>query len=183
MPFTPENREKALEIVAQYPHAKSAIMPLAHLAQDQDGYLSKDAMREIAELVEVTPAEVNGTCSFYTMFKREPVGKLLVSVCTNVTCLVVGGLEIYETLNKQYGLDDDVAVEEVECLAKCDGGPCFQVNYEFVEKVTPQESIDVIEEYKSGKRVARTISGSLVDGKDVHHFSDVRSSTDTSEAQ
>lgn len=166
MAFNTVNKEKALEIISQYPYAKSAILPLAHLAQDQDGYLSEDAMREIAELVQVTPAEVNGTCSFYTMFKREPVGKLLVSVCTNVTCLVVGGPEIHETLKKKYGLDDEVTVEEVECLAKCDGAPCFQVNYEFVEKVTPQESIDIVEEYKSGKRVARTISGSLVGGKD-----------------
>lgn len=183
MSFTSKNREKAIEIIAQYPHAKSAIMPLAHLAQDQDGYLSQDAMREIAELVQVTPAEVNGTCSFYTMFKREPVGKLLVSVCTNVTCLVVGGPEIYEALNKKYGLDDDVTVEEVECLAKCDGGPCFQVNYEFIEKVTPQGSIDVVEEYKSGKRTARTISGTLVDAGTANRFSEVRPSPDASEEQ
>lgn len=162
MAFTPANKEKALSIIAQYPYTKSAILPLAHLAQDQDGYLSEDAMREIAELVSVTPAEVNGTCSFYTMFKREPVGKLLVSVCTNVTCLVVGGPEIHETLSEKYATDDEVTVEEVECLAKCDGAPCFQVNYEFVEKITPEQAIEVVEEYKSGTRVARTISGSLV---------------------
>jgi NADH-quinone oxidoreductase subunit E len=159
MAFTSENRDKAQSIIAQYPQKKSAILPLAHLAQDQDGYLSEDAMREIAELVDVTPAEVNGTCSFYTMFKREPVGKLLVSVCTNVTCLVLGGPEIHETLTKKYLTDDDVTVEEVECLAKCDGAPCFQVNYDFVENVTPQEAIDVVEEYKDGRRQPRTISG------------------------
>ena len=165
MTFTLENRDKALSIIAQYPKAKSAILPLAHLAQDQDGYLSEEAMIEIAELVNVTPSQVNGTCSFYTMFKREPVGKYLVSVCTNVTCLVVGGPEIHETLSKKYALDEDVTVEEVECLAKCDGAPCFQVNYEFVEKVSPQEAIDVVEEYKSGDRSARTISGSLKVGE------------------
>ncbi len=161
MAFTLENREKAIATIAQYPKAKSAILPLAHLAQDQDGYLSEDAMREIAELVEVTPAEVNGTCSFYTMFKREPVGKYLVSVCTNVTCLVLGGPEIHETLSKKYALDEEVTVEEVECLAKCDGAPCFQVNYEFIEKVSPQEAIEVVEDYKSGAKKARTISGTL----------------------
>lgn len=161
--FTKENREKALQIIAQYPYTKSAILPLAHLAQDQDGYLSEEAMREIAEMVQVEPAEVNGTCSFYTMFKREPVGKYLVSVCTNVTCLVVGGPEIHETLKKKYALDSEVTVEEVECLANCDGAPCFQVNYEFIDNVTPQSAIDTIEEYKSGKRQARTISGTLVE--------------------
>lgn len=176
MAFTSANKEKALEIIARYPKTKSAILPLAHLAQDQDGWLSDDAMREIAELVQVTPAEVNGTCSFYTMFKREPIGKFLVSVCTNVTCLVVGGPEIHETLVKKYGLDSEVTVEEVECLAKCDGAPCFQVNYEFVEKVSPQEAIVVVEEYKNGTRQARTISGSLLDSKDVSRRAEVRPS-------
>ena len=161
MSFTEKNLEKANEIIAQYPKKKSAILPLAHLAQDQDGWLSPEAMREIAKLVEVTAAQVQGTCSFYTMFKREPVGKYLVSVCTNVTCLVVGGPEVHEALSKKYLLDSDVTVEEVECLAKCDGAPCFQVNYEFVVKTSPEEAIEVVEEYKSGKREARSVSGSL----------------------
>lgn len=161
MAFTEKNLTQAKEIIAQYPNKKSAILPLAHLAQDQDGWLSPAAMREIAKLTEVSAAQVQGTCSFYTMFKREPVGKYLVSVCTNVTCLVVGGPEIHETLSKKYLLDDEVTVEEVECLAKCDGAPCFQVNYEFLENVTPQSAIDAVEEYKSGAREARSISGSL----------------------
>ena len=161
MAFTEKNLEQSKQIISQYTNKKSAILPLAHLAQDQDGWLSPEAMREIAKLVDVTAAQVQGTCSFYTMFKREPVGKYLVSVCTNVTCLVLGGPEIHETLTKKYLTDDDVTVEEVECLAKCDGAPCFQVNYEFVENVTPQEAIDVVEDYKSGARVARSISGSL----------------------
>ena len=102
MAFTEKNLAQANEIIAQYPQKKSAIIPLAHLAQDQDGWLSPATMREIAKLTEVTAAQVQGTCSFYTMFKREPVGKYLVSVCTNVTCLVVGGPEIHETLSKKY---------------------------------------------------------------------------------
>lgn len=160
--FNVENIEKAKEIIAQYPNKKSAILPLAHLAQDQDGYLSDEAMKEIAELVEVTPAQVNGTCSFYTMFKREPLGEILVSVCTNATCLVLGGPELHESLSKKYLTDDQVSVEEVECLANCDGAPCFQVNYEFVNQTTPSQAIEVIEEYKSGQRNLRTISGALV---------------------
>ena len=113
MAFTPENLTSAREIVASYPRPKSAILPLAHLAQDQDGWLSQEAMREIASLVHVTPAEVLGTCSFYTMLKRDPVGKLVVSVCTNVTCLVTGGPEVLEHLMQRYAHDDDVTVEEV----------------------------------------------------------------------
>ena len=138
MAFTQSNREKALSIIAKYPYTKSAILPLAHLAQDQDGYLSEDEMREISELVGVTPAEVNGTCSFYTMFKREPVGKILVSVCTNVTCLVLGGQEIHDELEQKYTLEEEVTIEEFECMTKYDGTPCFQLYYEFIVKETPE---------------------------------------------
>jgi len=114
MAFTDANRTRAQEIVALYPRPKSAILPLGHLAQDQDGWLSDEAMREIAELTGVTAADVLGTCSFYTMFKRRPCGKLVVSVCTNVTCLVTGGPEVLERLRGTYASDPDVTVEEVE---------------------------------------------------------------------
>jgi NADH-quinone oxidoreductase subunit E len=160
--FTDRNVTRAREIVAQYPYPKSAILPLAHLAQDQAGWLSDEAMAEIAELTSVTPAEVQGTCSFYTMFKRRPCGRLLVSVCTNVTCLVMGGPEILERLEATYAADDDVEVEEVECIAACDGAPAIQVNYEFHERLTPEQAEDVVERYKRGDLRARTISGSIV---------------------
>ena len=162
MTFSDANLAKAREIVARYPRAKSAILPLAHLAQDQDGWLTNEAMEEIAVLVGVTPAEVQGTCSFYTMFKRQPCGSLLVSVCTNVTCLVTGGPAILEQLTKQYGEDDSVTVEEVECLAACGGAPALQVNYEFHELMTPETAANVVDDYKSGRRTARTISGAKV---------------------
>jgi NADH-quinone oxidoreductase subunit E len=160
--FNEANKVRAREIVARYPYAKSAILPLAHLAQDQDGWLSAPAMEEISELTGVTAAEVQATCSFYTMFKRRPCGKLLVSVCTNVTCLVTGGPEILEHLEAQYGTDVDVTVEEVECLAACGGAPAMQVNYEFHEKLTPDSAQGLVEEYRAGTRTARTISGASV---------------------
>ena len=158
--FTEANLALAKEIVARYPRPKSAILPLAHLAQDQHGWLSADAMDEIAELTGVTAAEVQGTCSFYTMFKRRPCGRLVVSVCTNVTCLVTGGPEILEHLESRYATDADVTVEEVECLAACGGAPSLQVNYEFHERMTPESAQTLVDEYKSGARPARTISGS-----------------------
>jgi NADH-quinone oxidoreductase subunit E len=161
--FTPTNRAKAREIVGRYPRPKSAILPLAHLAQDQDGWLTGDAMKEIAELVGVTPAEVLGTCSFYTMLKREPVGRLVVSVCTNVSCLVTGGPDVLAHLDARYADDDDVYVEEVECLAACGGAPALQVNYEFHENVTPQSAEGVVEAYKAGELEPRTVSGSRVE--------------------
>ena len=158
--FTEENRQKAKAVVERYPVKRSAIMPLLHLAQDQHGWVSEDAMREIAELTGVEPAQVLGTCAFYTMFKREPVGRFVVSVCTNVSCLVTGGPEIYERLKEHYADDDDVHVEEVECLAACGGAPALQVNYEFHESVTPETAVEIVDSYTSGERKARTISGS-----------------------
>jgi NADH-quinone oxidoreductase subunit E len=160
--FTDANRAKAYAIVEQYPRPKSAILPLAHLAQDQEGWLSSEAMNEIATLTGETPAIVQGTCSFYTMLKRRPCGRLLVSVCTNVTCFVTGGPEVLEHLETKYALDDEVTVEEVECLAACGGAPALQVNYEFHERVTPELAYDIVEAYKRGALRARTISGSRV---------------------
>jgi NADH-quinone oxidoreductase subunit E len=160
--FDEANLYRAKEIVARYPRPKSAILPLAHLAQDQDGWLSPDAIEQIAELTGCTAADVLGTCSFYTMLKRRPCGKLVVSVCTNVTCLVVGGPEVLDHLEERYRSEPDVTIEEVECLAACGGAPALQVNYEFHERVTPSSAVDVVESYKSGERRARTISGAPV---------------------
>ena len=116
-------------------------------------------MREIAGLVGVTPAEVNGTCSFYTMFKRRPCGRYVVSVCTNVTCLVLGGPEILEHLEERYADDGDVTVEEVECLAACGNAPSMQVNYEFHEHLNPEVAAAIVDDYKSGVLTARGVSG------------------------
>ncbi len=157
--FTDADRRKAKEIIARYPHAKSAMLPLLHLAQDRDGWVTPAAMEEIAEMLDLTPALVLGTCSFYTMFKREPVGRFVVSVCTNVSCLVNGGPDLLDALRLRYLEDDDVFVEEVECLAACDVTPVLQVNYEFHNSLTPDTAIDLVEQYKSGALTARTLSG------------------------
>ncbi len=119
-------------------------------------------MDQIADLTGCTAADVLGTCSFYTMFKRRPCGKYLVSVCTNVTCLVTGGPEIFEHLEEHFATDADVTVEEVECIAACGGAPALQVNYEFHEKMTPATAEALVDEYKSGMRTARTVSGANV---------------------
>ena len=159
MAFTDSERRRAQEIIARYPHAKSALLPLLHQAQDRDGWVTPDAMREIAGLLDLTPALVLGTCSFYTMFKREPVGKLIVSVCTNVSCLVNGGPNLVDGLRARYADDDEVFVEEVECLAACDLAPVMQVNYEFHGPLTSETAVDVIEQYQRGELAARTVSG------------------------
>jgi NADH-quinone oxidoreductase subunit E len=114
---------------------------------------------EIAELT-ASPRRGARDLPFYTMLKRT-CGKLLVSVCTNVTCLVTGGPEILEHLEEHYAMDAEVTVEEVECLAACGGAPSMQVNYEFHEKLTPEGAQEIVDEYRDGTRAARTISGSV----------------------
>jgi NADH-quinone oxidoreductase subunit E len=160
--FTDENLARAREIIGRYPVAKSAMLPLLHLAQDQDGWVTPEAMEEIGELLDLTTAQVLGVCSFYTMLKREPVGSLVVSVCTNVSCLVNGGPELLRALEDRHLDDEDVHVEEVECLAACDLAPVMQVNYDYLGPVTPEAAETIIDEYKRGVRKARTVSGTRV---------------------
>jgi NADH-quinone oxidoreductase E subunit len=136
--------------VALYPKPRSALIPLCHLAQEQDGYLSELAMVEIAELTGVTAAEVRGTASFYDMLHLEPVGKYVVGVCTNIACLLAGGLELLEHAEASLGIntgattaDGLFTLEETECLADCDIAPCVQVNHRYVRTTTP-EALDAL---------------------------------------
>jgi NADH-quinone oxidoreductase subunit E len=163
--LTDADKRRAAEIIARYPHSKSAMLPLLHLAQDRHGWVTPQAMEDVAALLGLTPALVLGACSFYTMLKREPVGRFVVSVCTNVSCLVNGGPELLETLRERYAGDDEVHVEEVECIAACDLAPVMQVNYEFHGPVTGEAAIDVIEQYRRGDLKARTLSGSPARGR------------------
>ena len=150
---------RAGEILARYPVKRSALMPLLYEVQERDGYVTEAGMKEVAELIGLTPAEVLGVCSFYSMFKRTPQGKLLVSVCTSVSCMVNGGEELYAYLRDRYADDPDVTVEEVECLAADDGVPVMQVNYEFHERLTPQSAERIVEDYKAGRLTLRGPSG------------------------
>jgi len=161
VPFTPANLDLARETIAKYPQKKSAVLPLLHLAQDQDGHVTSAAIEEIADLLDLTPALVLGTCSFYTMFKLASPGELVVSVCTNVACIVNRAPELLSHLQRHYADDADVMVEEVECIAACDLAPVLQVNYEFHGPLTPDAAVSLVDEYKTGARVARTISGSV----------------------
>ena len=154
-----ENTITAKEIIARYPRPKSALIPLLHLAQEQDGYVAEDAMAHIAELIGVTPAEVLGTCSFYEMFKREPVGEYLVNVCTNISCMLLGGEELLHHLEDRLGIksgsttpDGTFTIEDVECIAACTEAPCLQVNYRYFYKVTPDDADALIDDLRHGRR-------------------------------
>ena len=152
-------RTRAEALIALYPEARSAIIPLCHLAQEQDGYLSEPAMVEIASMVGATAAEVRGTASFYDMLHLEPVGTYLVGVCTNIACLLAGGLELLEHASEALGIntgatteDGVFTLEETECLADCDVAPCVQVNHRYVRTTTPSALDELFAELRAGQR-------------------------------
>ena len=154
-----KNEELARLIISRYPRARSALIPCLHVAQEQDGWVSPEAMEHIAELIGITPAEVLGTCSFYEMFKREPVGTYLVNVCTNISCMLLGGEELLEHLEGSLGVqpggttpDGKFTLEEAECLAACTEAPCLQVNYRYFHKITHDEADALLDDLRNGRR-------------------------------
>jgi NADH-quinone oxidoreductase subunit E len=150
-------RERAKELVALYPQPRSALIPLCHLAQEQDGWLRPEAVEEIAELCGVTAAEVQGTATFYDMLHTEPVGTYVVSVCTNIACMLGGALELLEHAESALGVraggtttDGVFTLEESECLADCDRTPCVQVNHRYIGAQTPESFDTLLDDLRSG---------------------------------
>lgn len=153
--FTGDLLEQARAKVAEYPQARSAILPLLHMLQNEVGYVTTGGMREIAALIGITPAQVFGTASFYSMFKFEPIGRHLVSVCTSLSCQLLGADAVYAKLLEHYDVadrettpDGEFTFEEVECAAACGGAPCLQVDYQFFEFVKPDDVVDLLEDVR-----------------------------------
>jgi NADH-quinone oxidoreductase subunit E len=156
--LSPEALAEARELVALYPEPRSALVPLCHLAQGEQGWLTPQAMVEVAELTGVTPAEVLGTASFYDMLHTEPVGKYLIGVCTNIACLLNGGIELLEHAEERLGIragattsDNLFTLEEVECIALCDKAPCLTVNWRFFGSLTHDGFDSLVEDLASGR--------------------------------
>ena len=138
--------------------ARSALIPLLHLAQEQDGWVSPEAMEHVAELLDITPAEVVGTASFYHMFKLEPVGRYVVNVCTDISCHLMGGQELLEHAEHALDIrssattaDGLFTLEEVECIAACTEAPCLQVNYRYRYRVTNEDFDQLIDDLRTGR--------------------------------
>jgi NADH-quinone oxidoreductase subunit E len=155
--LTPELLERARDLVALYPEPRSALIPMCHLAQEQDGWLRPEAMSEIAELCGVTAAEVRGTATFYDMLHTEPVGTYVVSVCTNIACLLGGAAEFLEHAEGALGVraggttpDGAFTLEEAECLADCDRTPCVQVNHRYVGGQTAESFDQLLVDLRRG---------------------------------
>ena len=148
----------AREIVGRYPRPKSALIPLLHLAQEQDGYVSTDAMTHIGELLDITSADVYGTASFYEMFKFHPVGRYCINVCSNISCQLTGGWELLEHAEHRLGIkagsttDDGMfTLEDVECIAACTEAPALQVNYRYRYTVTNDDFDQLVDDLSAGR--------------------------------
>lgn len=152
------NVQLAKEIIGRYPRARSATIPLLHLAQEQDGHITDDAIRHIAELVGATSAEVLGTCTFYEMFKMEPVGRYLVNICGTMSCALMGGHDLIHHAEEKLGVraggttsDGMFTLERAECQAACTEAPTLQVNYRYRYRVTPESFDALIDDLRAGK--------------------------------
>ena len=161
MPFSEELALRAKEIIARYPDGKSrsALLPLLHLVQSEEGHISAEGITFCAETLGLTRAEIGAVATFYTMYKHRPTGDWLVSVCTNTMCDVLGGGHVYNLLSEylQAGHDETTAdgkitLEHAECLAACDYGPVMTVNYEFYDQVTVESALDVVTRLQAGDR-------------------------------
>ena len=151
---------EAREIIARYPqgHARSALLPMLHLVQSEDGYVSANGIALCAELLGITRAEVSAVATFYTQYKRHPTGEYLVGVCTNALCAVMGGDEIWEAVSEKVGVGTDetneagtITLERLECNAACDYAPVVMVNWEFFDNQTPESACALIDDIEAGK--------------------------------
>lgn len=157
MPFSDATRSEAQRLIARYAVARSALLPLLHLVQSVEGYVSEDGIGFCAELLGMTKAEVGSVATFYTMFKREPFGDYLVSVCTNPTCQIAGGQKIYDAYVERFDgehVDTEgagVMIEHAECLGICDAAPVVTINYENYGPLTHDEALELLSKAQQGE--------------------------------
>jgi len=163
MNFTPDQLKIMDSIIARYPRSRSAVMPLLHYVQALDGYVTPRGIEKIAELLEISTAEVTAVSSFYTQYRTEPAGEYHVGVCINTLCAVMGGDAIYESLEDHLGIknhettsDGKVSIERIECNAACDYAPVVMVNWEFYDNQTPQSVKDLVDSARAGNPTAPT---------------------------
>src|SRR4051794_9314109 len=163
MGFDDKLWQEARELIARYPKPRSALLPLLHLVQSDEGYVSSAGIGFCAELLGLTKAEVGAVATFYTMYKRRPVGDYHVGVCTNTLCAVMGGDAIFERLkdhldvgNDETTADGKITLEHIECNAACDYAPVMTVNWEFMDNMTPQSATQLVDDLRSGAEVHST---------------------------
>jgi NADH-quinone oxidoreductase subunit E len=155
------------EITTRYPQARSALLPMLHLVQSYEGRVTARGIEACADILGITAAEVSGVATFYTMYKRRPVGDYHVGVCTNTLCAVMGGDAIFERLKDHLDVGNDettphedgrrsITLEHVECNAACDFAPVVMVNWEFMDNQTPESATQLVDDLREGKEVRST---------------------------
>jgi NADH-quinone oxidoreductase subunit E len=173
-PLTEQTRAEAREIIARYPHPRSALLPMLHLVQSVQGFVSPQGVEFCAEELGLTKAEVQAVMTFYTMYKRRPTGRHLVSVCTNTLCAVLGGQRIFDALKADLGVghdetaaDGSVTLEHAECLAACDYAPVVTVDYEFYDQQDVESARELVAALRRGEKPHPTRGAPLTDLKGV----------------
>jgi NADH-quinone oxidoreductase subunit E len=173
-PLTEQTRLEAREIIARYPVARSALLPMLHLVQSVQGYVSPEGVALCAEELGLTKAEVGAVATFYTMYKRRPTGRHLVSVCTNTLCSVLGGQRIMDALSTDLGVhhdettaDGSITLEHAECLAACDYAPVVTVDYEFYDQQDVESARELVAALRRGEKPAPTRGAPLTDFKGI----------------
>ena len=166
--LSPEDRDVAAHIVAKYPNPRSAMLPLLFLVQSVEGHVTDAGMREVAEILGLTPAQVLASASFYTMLKKRPQGEYLVSICRNISCTHRGARRVMAAAEEALGVeagettaDGRFSLEAAECLGTCDGAPSLQINYEDFYDLTPEAVVDLIQKIGRGEDV-RSVRGETV---------------------
>jgi NADH-quinone oxidoreductase subunit E len=162
-------RTEAVEVIARYPQARSALLPLLHLVQSEEGYVSPRGIELCADILDLSTAEVSGVATFYTQYKRHPNGEYTVGVCTNTLCAIMGGDQIFDELSDHLGVGHDettedgkITLERVECNAACDFAPVLMVNWEFFDNQTPGTARQLVDDIQAGKTVVPTRGASSV---------------------
>jgi NADH-quinone oxidoreductase subunit E len=163
MAYTSEELTIMDSIIKRYPRSRSAIMPLLHYVQSLAGYVTSEGIELIAQLLELETAEVSAVATFYTQYKRRPVGEYHVGVCTNTLCAVMGGDAIFGALKDHLGIENDgvtsdgkVSLEHIECNAACDYAPVMMANWEFYDNQTVESAKDLVDKMRSGNPPAPT---------------------------
>ena len=174
--FSEQTRAEAQELIARYPaeHSRSALLPLLHLVQSEQGYVTPDGIAFCADILGITKAQVAAVVTFYTMYKRKPTGEYLVSVCTNTLCGMLGGDEIFAALREHLGVgnnqttpDGSITLEHAECLAACDYAPVVTVNYEFFDNQTVDSARELTDKLRAGERPMPTRGAPLCTFKEI----------------
>jgi NADH-quinone oxidoreductase subunit E len=150
----------AQEVIARYPQKRSALLPLLHLVQSVDGYVTGRGIDFCAEVLDLSRAEVSGVATFYTQYKRHPNGEYTVGVCTNTLCAIMGGDQIWDEVSEHLGIGHDettadgkITLERVECNAACDFAPVVMANWEFFDNQTPESTKQLVDDLRAGKDV------------------------------